>query len=101
MAAVKASEARGHPLLVRVMELPRLPSNAPVGLLLRFGERKPLSAPGSGFCLVKSIIGSFADQPSETNTGDEPWNGEKEMMLLCRVKQCDVFSFSLRNIWTR
>jgi hypothetical protein len=43
-------------------------------------------------------VGSFADQPSEMNTGDEPWNGEKEMMLLCRVKQCDVFSFSLRNI---
>jgi hypothetical protein len=42
-------------------------------------------------------VGSFADQPSETNTGDEPWNGE-ETMLLCRVKQCDVFSFSLRNI---
>jgi hypothetical protein len=30
----------------------------------------------------------------------EPWNGEKETVLLCRVKQCDVFSFSLRNIWT-
>jgi hypothetical protein len=44
------------------------------------------------------LVGSFADQSSETNTGDEPWNGEKETMLLCRVKQCDVFSFSLRNI---
>jgi hypothetical protein len=48
------------------------------------------------FC--RSTVGSFTDQPSETNTGDEPWNGEKETMLLCRVKQCDVFSFSLRNI---
>jgi hypothetical protein len=27
MAAVKASEVRGHPLLVRAMELPRLPSS--------------------------------------------------------------------------
>jgi hypothetical protein len=50
------------------------------------------------FC--RSTIGSFADQPSETNTSNEPWNGEKETMLLYRVKQCDVFSFSLRNIWT-
>jgi hypothetical protein len=50
------------------------------------------------FC--RSTVDSFVDQSSETNTDDEPWNGEKEMMLLCRVKQCDVFSFSLRNIWT-
>jgi hypothetical protein len=48
------------------------------------------------FC--RSTVGSFTDQPSETNTDDEPWNGEKETMLLCHVKQCDVFSFSLRNI---
>jgi hypothetical protein len=48
--------------------------------------------------LLESTVGSFADQPSETNTGDEPWNGEKETMFLCRVKQCDVFSFSLWNI---
>jgi hypothetical protein len=50
------------------------------------------------FC--RSTVGSFTDQPSETNTDNEPWNGEKETILLCRVKQCDVFSFSLRNIWT-
>jgi hypothetical protein len=48
------------------------------------------------FC--RSTVGSFADQPSKTNTDDEPWNGEKETMLLWRVKQCDVFSFSLQNI---
>jgi hypothetical protein len=36
--------------------------------------------------LLESTVGSFADQPSETNTGDEPWNGEKETMLLCHVK---------------
>jgi hypothetical protein len=46
----------------------------------------------------RSTVSSFADQPSETNTGDEPWNGEKETIILCRVKQCDVFSFSLQNI---
>jgi hypothetical protein len=50
--------------------------------------------------MLELTVGSFADQPSEMNTGDEPWNGEKETILLCRVKQCDVFSFSLRNIWT-
>jgi hypothetical protein len=48
--------------------------------------------------LLESTVGSFVDQPSEMNISDEPWNGEKEMMLLCHVKQCDVFSFSLRNI---
>jgi hypothetical protein len=36
--------------------------------------------------MLESTVGSFADQPSETNTGDEPWNEEKETMLLCRVK---------------
>jgi hypothetical protein len=27
------------------------------------------------FC--RSTVSSFVDQPSETNTDDEPWNGEK------------------------
>jgi hypothetical protein len=88
MAAVKASEARGHPLLVRAMELPRLPSNAPAGLLLRFGERKPLSAPGSGFCLrrrLRRILFGRLCFGSNVRREVVDFHGDMVLLLKCQL----------------
>jgi hypothetical protein len=85
MAAVKASEVRGRCWCERWSypdspprhsSLARLPSNAPAGLLLRFGERKPLSAPGSGFCfgrrLRRILFGRLLGASSSAGSASDP-----------------------------